>query len=141
MSELLELEFIADWECCCSRYECYRIQVDKVDDYLLGAVISVVNEKDKNQEYTIKIGSSGLELKSFYDYPYDVDIDGETILINVMNARFSYLDADDLEEVLDALKMLKPKMEEYRNILHEKKLKEDKRKKLWLEKEPFDFIL
>lgn len=141
MSELLKLKFIADWDCCCSRYECYRIQVDKVDDYLLGAVISVVNEKDKNQEYTIKIGSSGLELKSFYDYPYDVDIDGETRLINVMNARFSYLDADDLEEVLDALKMLKPKMEEYRNILHEKKLKEDKRKKLWLEKEPFDFIL
>ena len=141
MSDLLKLKFIADWDCCCSRYECYRIQVDKVDDYLLGAVISVVNEKDKNQEYTIKIGSLGIELKSFYDYPYDVDIDGETRLVDVPYNRFSYLDADDLEEVLDALKMLKPKMEEYRNILHEKKLEEDKRKELWLEKEPFEFIL
>nr|DAS19477.1 MAG TPA: hypothetical protein [Caudoviricetes sp.] len=140
MSDLLKLKFIADWNCC-SRYECYRIQVDKVDDYLLGAVISVVNEKDKNQEYTIKIGSLGIELKSFYDYPYDVDIDGETRLVDIPYNRFSYLDADDLEEVLNALKMLKPEMEKYRNILHEKKLKEDKRKELWLEKEPFEFIL
>ena len=141
MSDLLKLKFIADWDCYCSPYECYRIQVDKVDDYLLGAVISVVNEKDKNQEYTIKIGSLGIELKSFYDYPYDVDIDGETRLVDVPYNRFSYLDADDLEEVLNALKMLKPEMEKYRNILHEKKLKEDKRKELWLEKEPFEFIL
>lgn len=141
MNDLLKLKFIADWDCCCSRYECYRIQVDKVDDYLLGAVISVVNEKDKNQEYTIKIGSLGIELKSFYDYPCDVDIDGETRLVDIPYNRFSYLDADDLEEVLTALKMLKPEMEKYRNILHDKKLKEDKRKKLWLEKEPFEFIL
>lgn len=55
MSDLLKLKFIADCDCCCSRYECYRIQVDKVDDYLLGAVISVVNEKDKNQEYADKV--------------------------------------------------------------------------------------
>ena len=141
MSELLRLKFIAGWDCPATPYECYRIQLDKVDNYLIGAVISVVNEKDKNQEYTIKIGSSGIELKSFYDYPCDVDIDGETRLVDVQYSRYSYLDADNLEEVLNALEMLKPEMEKYRNILHEKKLKEEKRKKLWLEKEPFEFAL
>ena len=138
---MLKLKFIADWECYCSPCECYRIQVDKVDDYLLGAVISVVNEKDKNQEYTIKIGSLGIELKSFYDYPYDVDIDGETRLVDIPYNRFSYLDADDLEEVLTALKMLKPEMEKYRNTMRDKELAKEKRKKLWLEKEPFEVTL
>lgn len=141
MSDLLKLKFIAAWDCPSIPYECYRIQIDKVDDYLLGAVISVVNEKDKNQEYTIKIGSSCIELKSFYDYPYDVDIDAETRLINVMNARFSYIDADDLEEVLNALEMLKPEIEKYRNTMRDKELAKEKRKALWLEKEPFDFTL
>lgn len=141
MNDLLKLKFIADWNCPATPYECYRIQVDKVDDYLLGAVISVVNEKDKNQEYTIKIGSLGIELKSFYDYPCDVDIDCETRLVDTPYNRFSYLDADDLEEVLNALEMLKPEMEKYRNTMRDKELAKEKRKKLWLEKEPFDFTL
>lgn len=140
MSDLLKLKFVATWGYHCY-YECFQVSIVNVDNYLIGATISAVNKKDKNQEYTIKIGSSAIELKSYYDYPSNMDIDCETKLIHSYDGRFYCLDADDLEEVLHALEMLKPEMEKYRNILHEKKLKEDKRKELWLEKEPFEVVL
>ena len=140
MSDLLKLKFIADWGSPFSS-ECYRIDVENVDKHLLGAVIYVENEKNKAQSYTLKIGSSCIELKSFYDYPCDVDIDGETRLIEVLDRRFSYLDADDLEEVLNALEMLKPEMEKFRNEMRDKELAKEKRKALWLEKEPFEVAL
>ena len=141
MSDLLKLKFIADWDCYCSPYECYRVEVKDVDKYLLGTSIYVETEKDKAKSYTVKIGKHFIELKSFYDYPYDVDIDGETKLIDVMDWRFSYLDADDLEEALEALEMLKPEMEKYRNTMRDKELAKEKRKALWLEKEPFEVAL
>ena len=97
--------------------------------------------KDKAKSYTVNIGKNYIELKSFYNYPCDADIDGETILINVMDGWFSYLNADDLEEVMNALEMLKPEMEKYRNTMRDKELAKEKRKKLWLEKEPFEFAL
>lgn len=140
MSDLLKLKFIADWDCGLS-YECYRIEVKVVDKYLLGASLYVEDEKDKAKSYTINIGKHYIELKSFYDYPCDMDIDGETRLINVSDGWFSYLDADDIEEVLEALEMLKPEMEKYRNTMRDKELAKEKRKALWLEKEPFEFIL
>lgn len=54
---------------------------------------------------------------------------------------YSYLYEEDLDEVLNALEMLKPVMEKQIERMNDLKLEEEERKKLWLEKEPFEVAL
>lgn len=139
MSDLLKLKFIADWDCY-SLYECYRVNIEEIDDILLCTSFCTEDELDKNKMYTIKIGNYGLELTSMYTPP-NSDACGLTTLINLIGGRFSYVDAKDIDEVLKALEMLKPEIEKYVNTIRDEKLEKEKRKELWLEKEPFDFTL
>lgn len=139
MSELLKLKFIADWDYQKS-CECYRIDIEEVDKELLRTSFCVKDKLDKNKTYTINIWNYGLELTSLRTHP-NADTAGETILIKLVCGSFGYIDGKDLDEILNALEMLKPEMEKYRNTMRDKELEKEKRKALWLEKEPFEFTL
>lgn len=139
MSDLLKLRFVADWDYQKS-CECYRIDIEEVDEELLRSSFCVRDKLDKNKTYRINIGNYGLELTSLRTHPSAYTA-GETILIKLVGGRFCYIDGKDLDEAINALEMLKPEMEKYRNTMRDKKLAKEKRKKLWLEKEPFEFTL
>ena len=139
MSELLKLKFIADWDYQKS-CECYRIDIEEVDEELLRTSFCVKDKLDKNKTYTINIWNYGLELTSLRTPP-NADVAEKAMLINLVGGRFGYIDGKDLDEVLNALEMLKPEMEKYRNTMRDKELAKEKRKALWLEKEPFEFAL
>lgn len=139
MSELLKLKFIPDWD-----YQkscgCYLIDIEEVDKALLRSSFCVEDKLDKNKTYTINIGNYGLELTSLYA-PSNTDSASQTMLIKVVGGRFGYIDGKDIEEVLNALEMLKPEIEKYINTMRDKELAKEKRKSLWLEKEPFEVVL
>ena len=139
MSDLLKLKFTADWDYQKS-CECYRIDIEEVDKELLRSSFCVKDKLDKNKTYTINISNYGLELTSLRTSP-NADAAEKTMLINLVGGRFGYIDGKDLEEALNALEILKPEMEKYRNAKRDKELAKEKRKKLWLEKEPFEFAL
>lgn len=139
MSDLLKLRFVADWDYQKS-CEYYRVDIEEVDKELLRTSFCVEDKLDKNKTYTINISNYGLELTSLYAPP-NTDVARKTMLINLVSGRFGYIAGKDLEEALNALEMLKPEMEKYRNTMRDKELAKEKRKALWLEKEPFEFAL
>lgn len=133
MSELLKLKFTPYYikETC---EKVWNVDVVYVDKNLIGESIEVFERDDEYSEwYSILLNDCFVKLRSG-------NPQGEETLI-YSNKNGCFVKNKNLEKAKNALKMLKPKMEEYRNILHEKKLEEDKRKELWLEKEPFEFIL
>ena len=133
MSELLKLKFTPYYikETC---EKVWNVDVVYVDKNLIGESIEVFERDDEYSEwYSILLNDCFVKLRSG-------NPQGEETLI-YLNLSGCFVKNKNLEKTKNALKMLKPKMEEYRNILHEKKLEEDKRKELWLEKEPFEFIL
>lgn len=133
MSELLKLKFTPYYikETC---EKVWNVDVVYVDKNLIGESIEVFERDDEYSEwYSILLNDCFVKLRSW-------NPQGEETLI-YLNLSGCFVKNKNLEKTKNALKMLKPKMEEYRNILHEKKLEEDKRKELWLEKEPFEFIL
>lgn len=139
MSELLKLRFIADWDYQKS-CECYRVDIEEVSKELLRTRFCVEDKLDKNKTYTINIDNYGLELTSVRTFS-NADKASQTILIKLVGGRFGYIDGNDLKEALNALEMLKPEMEKYRNTMRDKELAKEKRKELWLEKEPFEVAL
>ena len=133
MSELLKLKFTPYYikETC---EKVWNVDVVYVDKNLIGESIEVFERDDEYSEwYSILLNDCFVKLRSG-------NPQGEETLI-YLNLSGCFVKNKNLEKAKNALKILKPKMEEYRNILHEKKLEEDKRKKLWLEKEPFEIIL
>lgn len=139
MDELLKLRFVAEWdyEKSC---ECYRVDIEEVSEELLRTRFSVEDKVGKNKTYTINVDNYGLELTSVRTFP-NADTASQTVLINLVGGRFGYINGSDLEEALNALEMLKPEMEKYRNEKRDKELAKEKRKALWLKKEPFEVAL
>lgn len=133
MSELLKLKFTPYYikETC---EKVWNVDVVYVDKNLIGESIEVFERDDEYSEwYSILLNDCFVKLRSG-------NPQGEETLI-YLNLSGCFVKNKNLEKTKNALEILKPKMEECRNILHEKKLEEDKRKELWLEKEPFEFIL
>lgn len=140
MSELLKLKFTPEWDkfnVC----ECYRVYVEYIDKRLSSSCISVEDKEDKNNYYRLIVTNYAIELTSYCDCPSDGNLDCEKNLIKSLDFMYSYLYEEDLEEVLNALEMLKPVMEKQIERMNDLKLEEEERKKLWLKKEPFEFTL
>lgn len=140
MSDLLKLKFIPTWDND-SDCEVYRVETKEVDKYLIKSNFYIKMREDESHFHKIHIGSHGLEFPTFCNYLSSVDVDRGTTTIEVIKQRRSCIEADKIEELITALEMLKPEMEKYRNTMRDKELAKEKRKALWLEKEPFEFIL
>ena len=140
MNKLLKLKFTPEWDkfnVC----ECYRVYVEYIDKRLSSYCISVEDKEDKNNYYRLIVTDYAIELTSYCDCLSDENLDCEKKLIKSPDFMYSYLYEDDLEEVLNALEMLKPAMEKQIEIMNDLKLEEEERKKLWLEKESFEVAL
>lgn len=140
MSELLKLKLTPDWD----KFEVgelYRVDVEYIDKNVSSSCLCVADKWDKNNFYRLFANEYTIELTSFYDCPNDADSDCEKTLIKSLDYKYSYLYADDLEEVVKALEMLKPEMEKRLEEMHNIKLEDEKRKDSWLKKESVEITI
>ena len=140
MNELLKLKFTPEWDkfnVC----ECYRVYVEYIDKRLSSSCLSVEDKEDKNNYYRLIVTDYAIELTSYCDCHGDENLDCEKNLIKSLDFMYSYLYEEDLDEVLNALEMLKPVMEKQIERMNDLKLEDENRKDSWLKKEPFEFIL